>query len=30
MKVDDISDKDRIFEYVKPILREIRLNKLIK
>lgn len=26
----DISDNDRIFEYLKPILREIRLNKLIK
>lgn len=26
----DLSKDDRIFEYLKPILREIRLNKLIK
>lgn len=26
----DLSSDDRIFKYLKPILREIRLNKLIK
>lgn len=26
----DLSNGDKLFEYLKPILREIRLNKLIK